>query len=474
VGMFATSSVARGISAVPGVTSARRDRVLIVEAEKESCGILRGYIEDKGYEVATAGTCALAEQVWPAIRPDVAILDYSLPDGNALGLIPRLKAIDASVPIIILAGYGSIDLAVEAIKLGAEHFLPKPAELPTLHVLVQRSLENRRDRRQQTAKKAMCDRAVSNPFLGKSDSIRRLAELASRVALSDAPVLIQGETGTGKGTVANWLHENGPRESEPFVDVNRGDFSRDLDVELFGDDQDDPGATSQSKAGLLEIAHKGTLFLEAIENVDFQVQSKLLKVVDEKQFRRLGEVFDLRVDVRLIAATEQVITPSALRKQFHGGLYQRISWIPLSIPPLRERVEDIPILSAHILGELTPDSGARDLELGRAVLRALQGYSWPGNLRELRNVLERVVLVTGKDASGDQNSRLDLQIEQYLSGIGHFRTLEEVERNYIQQVLRKERGRVQSAAKKLGIPRSSLYHKLKQYKTDQSEPQSIS
>jgi DNA-binding NtrC family response regulator len=471
--MFAASSAARSMSAVPGATGVRKDRVLIVEAEKESCGILRGYIEDKGYEVATAGTCALAEQVWRAIRPDVAILDYSLPDGSALTLIPRLKAIDASVPIIILAGYGSIDLAVEAIKLGAEHFLPKPAELPTLHVLVQRSLENRRDHRQQTAQKMMSDRAVSGPFLGKSDSIRRLAELASRVALSDAPVLIQGETGTGKGAVARWLHENGPRENEPFIDVNRGGFSRDLDVELFGDDQDNQDATSLSKAGLLEIAHKGTLFLDAIENVDFQVQSKLLKVVEEKQFRRLGEVCDLRVDVRLIAATQQAITPSSLRKQFHGDLYHRINWIPLSIPPLRERVEDIPILSAHILGELTPDSRTRDLELGRTVLRALQGYSWPGNLRELRNVLERVVLVTGKDASEDQDSRLDLQIEQYLSGIGHFRTLEEMERNYIQQVLRKERGRVQSAAKKLGIPRSSLYHKLKQYKTDQSGPRSI-
>jgi DNA-binding NtrC family response regulator len=472
--MFAASSAARGISAVPGVTGARRDRVLIVEAEKESCGILRGYIEDKGYEVATAGTCVLAEQVWRAIRPDVAILDYSLPDGNALTLIPRLKAIDASVPIIILAGYGSIDLAVEAVKLGAEHFLPKPAELSTLDVLVQRSLENRRDHRQQTAKKMMSDRSASNPFLGKSDSIRRLAELANRVALSDSPVLIQGETGTGKGTVASWLHENGPRESEPFVDVNRGGFSRDLHMELFGDDQDDPGATLQSKAGLLEIAHKGTLFLDAIETVDFQVQSKLLKVVEEKQFRRVGEICDLRVDVRLIAGTQQAITPSVLRKQFHGDLYHRVSWIPLSIPPLRERVEDIPILSAHILGELTPESGTRDLELGRAVLRALQGYSWPGNLRELRNVLERVVLVTGKDASEDQDSRLDLQIEQYLSGIGHFRTLEEMERNYIQQVLRKEHGRVQSAAKKLGIPRSSLYHKLKQYKTDQSGPRPIS
>jgi DNA-binding NtrC family response regulator len=169
-----------------------------------------------------------------------------------------------------------------------------------------------------------------------------------------------------------------------------------------------------------------------------------------------------------------VMAPVLLRKQFRGDLYDRMSWISLSVPPLRERVEDIPILSAHILGELTADIRTEVLELGGVAVRALQGYSWPGNIRELRNVLERVVLVTGRDSLADQDFRLDVQIEQYLSGIGQFRTLEEMERNYIQQVLHKERGRVQAAARKLGIPRSSLYHKLKQYKADQSGLQSVS
>jgi DNA-binding NtrC family response regulator len=472
--MFAASSASRATLAVPGGTGVRRDKVLIVEGEKESCGLLRDYVEDKGYEVATAGTCALAEQVWRATRPDVAILDYSLPDGSALELIPRLRAIDASIPIIILTGYGSIDLAVEAVKLGAEYFLPKPAELSALHVMVQRSLENQRNHRQQLADKTMTNHGIPDPFLGKSDSIRRLADLAHRAALSDTPVLILGETGTGKGTMARWLHQNGPRASELFVDINCGGLSPGLlEAELFGDNQGDAAGTLPSKAGLLEIAHKGTVFLEGIEDVDFQTQPKLLKVVEEKQFRRLGEVCDRRVDVRLIAATQQVMAQPVLRNQFRGDLYYRISWIPLSVPPLRERVEDVPILSAHILGELTADLGTGDLELGVA-LRALRGYSWPGNIRELRNVLERVVLVTGRDVLADQDLRFDVQIEQYLLGIGQFRTLEEMERNYIQQVLRQEHGRVQSAARKLGIPRSSLYHKLKQYKTDQSGMRSAS
>ena len=452
-----------------------KERILIVEEEKETCGILRDYLEGKGYEVGTAGTCALTEQIWRTTRPDIAILDYSLPDGNALGLIPRLKAIDPSIPIILLTGYGSIDLAVEAVKLGAELFLPKPAELSTLHGLIQRSLENQQNRRQQLADRVGSSHGNIDPFLGKSESVRRLAELAHKAALSDAPVLLQGEDGTGKRAIARWLHRNGHRASGPYVHLNCGELSGELlETELFGGGQDAGGEALQSKAGLLEVAHKGTVFLDDIEKVDIQTQPKLLKVVDEKLFRGLGDVSDRRVDIRLLAATQQAMAPPVLRKQSRDDLRYRLDWIHLLVPPLRERVEDISILSAHILGELTAHIGASALKLGVVALRAMQNYSWPGNVRELRNVLERIVLVTGRDFLADQDFHLDVQIEQYLSGIGQFRTLEEMERSYIQQVLRKERGRVQLAARKLGIPRSSLYHKLKQYKTDQSELQSVS
>ncbi len=464
--MLAASS---GLRAIPAFAHGRihTERVLIVAEEKETCGVLRDYLRDKGFKVATAGSCARAEEIWRATRIDIAILDYTLPDGNALGLIPLLKVIDASIPIILLTGYGSIDFAVEAVRLGAEHFLPKPAELSTLYVMIQRSLENQRNHRQQLAETTRSSRGILDPFLGKSDAIRKLADLAQRVALSDSPVLIQGETGIGKGTIARWLHRNGSRASEPFVDLNCGRLSGDLlEAELFGDERDALTGASQSKAGLLEIAHKGTVFLDEIENVDFRIQPKLLKVVDEKQFRRQGEGCDRRVDIRLIAATQQVLAPPVLGKQFRGDLYYRIPWVPLSVPPLRERVEDIPILGTHILRELTADLGTGDLELGGVAMRALQGYSWPGNIRELRNVLERVALVTGSAVLSDEEVHFDVQVEQYLTGFGQFRTLEEMERNYIRQVLHKEHGRVQSAARKLGIPRSSLYHKLKQYKTD--------
>lgn len=475
MGMLAASSASRAVAAFARGARVLGERVLIVEEEKEARGILRHYLEDRGYEIVTAETGALTEEIWRTNRPDIAILDYSLSDGNALALIPRLKAIDASTPIILLTGYGSIDLAVEALKLGADLFLPKPAELSTLYLLIQRSLENRRSHRQQLAERIRKSRGITDPFLGKSDIIRRLSDVAHKLAWSDAPVLIGGEAGTGKGAMARWLHHSGPRAGELFVDLDCGEFPGNLlEVELFGDAHDTLAGASHSRPGLLEIAHKGTVFLDEIENVDFQIQAKLLHVMDEKQFRKLGEVCDRRGDVRFIAATQHVTAPSVLRKQLRDDPRCRLSWTPLSLPPLRERSEDLPILSAHILGELAADLGTGNLELGGVALRALQSYSWPGNIRELRNILERVVLVSGRDILADDGSRLDAQIEQYLSGIGRCRTLEELERDYIQQVLREERGRVQSAARKLGIPRSSLYHKLKQYKLEQSRLPSAS
>lgn len=446
-----------------------KDRVLIVEDDREICEILRGYFDERGYEVSTAGTCSLAEQLWRAARPDIAILDYSLPDGNALTLIPRLKAVDPSIPVIILTGYGSIELAVQAVKLGAEHFLTKPVELSTLQVLVQRSLDNQRNTRRQMAERTRTDRRKIDPFLGHSDRIRELAGLAKSLALSDSPVLIQGETGTGKAALARWLHEHSPRSSESFVDLNCAEWPHELiEGELFGQDRASVPGVSETKPGLLEIAHKGTVFLDEVSDLDLQVQPRLLKVLEEKQFRRLGDTRERRVDIRLICATHQPMMRLVHEKRFRSDLYFHLNTLLLNVPGLRERIEDISVLSTHILNNLAAELGTGEFELTAGALRALQGYSWPGNIRELRNVLERAVLVAGDSVLTERDLNFDV-LEQNLAGGGRFKTLGEMERHYIEQVLRKENGRVGPAAKKLGIPRSSLYHKLKQYRESQSD-----
>ena len=441
-----------------------KERVLIVEDEETIRQAIASFLEAKGFETVTAADCQEAERCVRSLRPDVAVLDYNLPDGNALDLMSRLRSADASLPFIVLTGFGSIDLAVQAVKQGAEQFLTKPADLPTLAVLIQRIVENQRNRQRQIAEKARRGRDQMNPFLGKSPAIQRMSGLAHRVASTDSSVLILGETGTGKGVLAHWLHEHSARSAEAFVDLNCGGFTRDLlETELFGHEKGAFTGAVQAKVGLLEIAHKGTVFLDEIGDVDVQVQPKLLKVLEDKQFRRLGDVRYRRVDIRLIAATHHDMAGLMRGKSFRSDLYFRISTIPLTMPPLRERVDDIPFLANYFLERLAVDLGASETELSPRAITSLQSYPWPGNIRELRNVLERAILLSGNRALTERDLNFDTtpEIEQRQTGFG--RTLDQVEREYIEEVLLRESWRVEAAAKRLGIPRSSLYQKIKEY-----------
>jgi DNA-binding NtrC family response regulator len=443
--------------------SALKDRVLIIDDEPEVARVLSEFLRRRGCEPIAVSSCSEAEKFWESAVPDLAILDYRLPDGNALTLMPRLRAINAAVPLIILTGHGSIDLAVEAIKRGAEQFLTKPIDLPLLWVIVQRTLENNRNQRQQRADKTRRDRNVFNPFLGRSDEIRRIEDLARKIARSDHPVFIFGETGTGKSILARWLHQNGARSMEPFVDLNCAGLSSEvLESELFGHERDAFSGALQTKVGLLEIAHKGTILLDEIADVNVQVQPKLLKVLEEKQFRRIGDLRDRRVNIRLMAATNQNMNHLIRGNRFRADLYFRISTISLFMPPLRDRTEDIPILAEHILENIADSLGKSSFEITGKALQALQSYQWPGNIRELRNMLERAILISGTPVLSDRDLHFDVRPDVEMLPAS-FKNLHDLERRYIEQILMQERGKVELAAKKLGMPRSSLYYKIKQY-----------
>src|SRR5688500_8304362 len=371
-----------------------KNRVLVVDDEPGVRFGLREFLEAKGFDVDEAATCVAAEAMFKSRRPDVAILDYSLPDGNALDLLPRLRALDATVPQVILTGHGSIDLAVRAVKEGAEHFLTKPVELPALLVILRRLLDAQRHRQRHAAGVRREATGRIDPFALPSAAIRALAEDAERVARSESPVLVLGETGVGKGVLARWLHDHGPRAEEAFVDLNCASLSRELlESELFGHEKGAFTGAVAAKEGLLEVAHRGTLFLDEIGDVDAAVQPKLLKVLEEGRFRRLGDVRDREVDVRLIAATHQDLAVAVREKRFRSDLYFRISALPLLIPPLRERPEDIAVLARALLDRIGFEVGRTDLSLSEDAVAALQAYSWPGNTRELRNVLERAVIL---------------------------------------------------------------------------------
>lgn len=441
-----------------------KKRVLIVEDDPAISDVLYTFLEGKGYEILSANSCSEAARIFDTTPPELAILDYSLPDGNALNLVPRIKSVDRSIPLILLTGYGSIELAVNAIKLGVDQFLTKPIELSALLLAVERAFENSRNGRPQLAVNSQNGKRLIDPFAGKSFHIQRLADLVRKVASTDSPILVLGETGTGKGVLARWLHQNGPRYKEPFVDLNCAGLARELlETELFGHEKGAFTGAVQSKLGLLEIAHKGTVLLDEIGDVDLQVQPKLLKVLEDKHFHRLGDTRERQVDIRLIAATHHNLARLVREQRFRSDLYFRINTVPLFIPALRDRAEDIPILSRQILDTFTTQVGKGPFELTPGALSSLQSYSWPGNIRELRNVLERAALISENTTFTEKDLQFEAPLETESEGTGTQITLREVERRHIEQILKQEGGRVESAAKKLGIPRSSLYSKLKQF-----------
>ncbi len=445
-----------------------KDRILLVDDEPVIRFGIRNFLDAKGFEVDEAASLETGLAAFQRSRPDAVVLDYMLPDGNALDLIRELRAVDPQVPVIVLTGHGSIDLAVRAIKEGAENFLTKPVELAALQVVLERALEHQRSRRRQNARSTRREREATDPFQGSSEAVRDYAREAAIALRSEGPVLILGETGSGKGVLARWLHDNSPRRDEPFVDLNCAGLARDfLESELFGHARGAFTGAIQEKKGLFEVAHKGTLFLDEMGDLDPAVQPKVLKILEEKRFRRMGETADRQSDVFLIAATNHDLARLVREGKFRSDLYFRISTIPVSVPPLRQRREDIPLLTDQLLRRISRDLGRPGLGMTPEALKALQGYSWPGNVRELRNVIERAVLRAEGGAIHDK----DLQ---FASGLalepedGAGLTLEELERRHIEKVLREEQGRVVSAARRLGIPRSTLYQKIKDYAVDLS------
>ncbi len=363
---------------------------------------------------------------------------------------------------LVLADAGSLEIAVEALSQGAEQFLIKPVDRTALLFVLQRALEFQRARRHRATDNAIRIRETLDPFIGESPAVRALAEQAERVRLADRPVLIHGETGSGKGVLATWLHRNGSRSEESFLDLNCAALSRELlESELFGYEKGAFTGAVASKPGLLEIADRGTLFLDEIGDMDLAVQPRLLKVLEEKRFRRLGDVRDRQVDVWLVAATHQDLAALAEEKKFRSDLYFRISTILLRLPPLRERTEDIRVLAERLLRATAVELDRDEITLSPAALRRLQAHSWPGNIRELRNVLERAALLSSARVlePGDLGFDFDQAAPDALAGL----TLREAERRLIEQALTQERGHVERTAARLGISRSSLYQRLQKY-----------
>ena len=452
-----------------GRAAERPVRVLVIDDDEGVRAGVCKFLEQRGYQVEEAEDGARAASAFAKAPPDVALLDERLPDGSGVELLQRLLSLAPSVPIVMLTGHASIELAVRAIKLGADQFLTKPVDLEALNLIMERLIGSRRDRRKRLAGEHRAERDSADPFIGSSSAIARLREEAHRVLAADRPILIEGETGAGKSVLARWLHENGPRRGEEFVDLNCASLSRELlESELFGHEQGAFTGAVRRKTGLLEVADRGTLFLDELGDMDITIQPRLLRVLEESSFRRLGDVRDIHVDVLLIAATHQDLAGLIRERRFREDLYYRLSVMPLRTPPLRERVEDIPELAGVLLQRFAREHGRGGASLADDAVAALKAYPWPGNVRELRNVLERGLLVSREERVRAADLRLAAAAPPAPLDAGGDETLAGLERRQIEAVLRGTGGNLKAAAIRLGISSSSLYERIRSFGIERS------
>ena len=450
-------------------------RVLVVEDDPAARFAIGTALRTRGHIVDEAVTFADALRLF-ANRPDVVLTDLRLPDGDAVAMLPRLRALDAAVPVYVMTGYGTIDVAVRAVKEGAEEFFTKPVELESLFRCVEGAIARRKPLR--SGKHA---RVTDEAFPARSEAMLRLEEEIESLRDSDCTVLVLGETGTGKTMLARRIHELGARGRGPFIDINCAGLSRDfVESELFGHERGAFTGAHAPKQGLLDAANGGTVFLDEIGDIDVQVQPKILKVLEERRFRRMGDVRERSADVRLIAATHLDLLDAIEAKTFRADLFYRISTFTLHVPPLRERADDIVPLTEHVLRQ----SGGPNVAVSSGAWEKIRGYPWPGNIRELKNVLQRALLRKRGDVIAEEDIRFDSEARTSSGMLPAMRvpvpvapssvqapvlpppsssTLEEMERLHIKRALAAENGRVKDAAQRLGIPRSTLYQKIKNY-----------
>jgi two-component system response regulator AtoC len=444
--------------------------ILIIDDEPDITSTLARFFERSRHEVVVAHTAAEGLATYRKARPDLVLLDLHLPDASGLDVLASLQGEEAVV--IMITGQGDIEVAVESMRAGAENFLPKPVELAHLGAAADRALEKAKLRQMNrflTTRRG--EARAGGALLGVSAAMTDVTSQIGLLARSDkTTALLLGESGTGKGRVAEMIHDQSPRAGKPFVEVNCASLTASmLDSELFGHEREALGDARERKIGLVEVANGGSLFLDEIADLDATLQPKLLRVLEGKSFRRLGGTDEVRVEVRLIAATSKDLVNEVTAGRFREDLYYRLSVMPITLPPLRARArEDLVQLIGAVLDELGPQLGEAPEKVSDAALERLLKYAWPGNIRELRNVLERAMIM-GRGAPEILPMHLPSEVRDASGAhVEHYtpKSLEEVERVHMERTLRAHSGNRTRAARELGISRATLIKKIKDYNLD--------
>ncbi|MEE8184478.1 MAG: sigma-54 dependent transcriptional regulator [Acidobacteriota bacterium] len=461
-----------------------RERILVVDDEKLIRWSLRERLQEEGFEVSEAETAKNALKLFQEEAPDLLLLDYRLPDGTGLQILETVRKENPEISVVMMTAYGTVESAVQAMKLGAFDYLTKPVNLDELAVVVEHALEATRLRREvRRLRTENREQYGMVDLIGRSQQMQEVFDLLRKITASQAStILLEGESGTGKNVIAKAIHYGSARSDGPFVTITCSALTETLlESELFGHEKGAFTDAKIQKKGLFEVADGGTAFLDEIGEISPALQVKLLRFLEDKTFKRVGGVRDIMVDVRIIAATNRFLEEAVRKGQFRDDLYYRLKVIPILLPPLREHPEDIPLLARHFLDHYNQEFRKNTQEIDPRAMDRLMQYPWPGNVRELRNVIERIMILENKPKielfdlpgpirgggfprpEGSDQAAPDSRVL-----VGKI-SLEEMERRAIRQALEKTNRNQVRAAKLLGISRDALRYRMKKFGLSSTE-----
>lgn len=440
--------------------------ILIVDDEEGIRETLSEILEDEGYQVIMASTGEEAINIFQKEFPDLVFLDIWLPGMDGIETLRAIKDLKREVPVIMISGHGTIELVVKAMQMGACDFIEKPLSLDRVVISAKNALamsnlerENRHLRENLLKKWNL---------VGESKEIKYLRSQVDRAAKSNSRVLITGESGSGKELVARLLHSLSNRASKPFIEVNCAAIPQELiESELFGHEKGSFTGAFERKKGKFELADGGTLFLDEIGDMSLQTQAKVLRIIETQEFQRIGGNSNIKVDVRIIAATNKDLQREVRKGNFREDLFFRLNVIPLSVPPLRDRKEDIPLLIEYFVRTISEEYGQRPKRINPEAISILQNYDWPGNVRELKNTIERLLIMTPSEIITDKDININLGSVAEMTNYFRYRTLKEArdafERDFIRSKLQENNWNISKTAEQLDIERSNLHRKIKAY-----------
>lgn len=453
------------------------NEILIVDDETDIRVLTSGILEDEGYQTREAANSTEALAAVESRRPNLVLLDIWLQGSelDGLGILKALKIDHPTIPVLMMSGHGTIETAVAAIQDGAYDFIEKPFKADRLILLVERAIEADRLRRENEELRLRA--GTSNELVGTSQIIRDIKQSIDQVAPSNSRILITGPAGSGKEVVARMLHAHSRRAEGPFVVVNCATMSPErFEIELFGTENPEASedGNSPQKVGTFEAAHNGTLFLDEIADMPLETQGKIVRVLQEQIFERVGGTARVEVDVRVIASSTANLADEISAGNFREDLYYRLNVVPLEVPPLSNRPEDIPALAEHFMERAAQTAGQTPLGFGADALAGLQTYSWPGNVRELRNVIERLLIMASGDPSGqigidmlppefNTNAPVagNMETNMEIMGLPLRNAREIFEREYLIAQVTRFGGNISKTAEFIGMERSALHRKLK-------------